>query len=211
MKFRRRKARARDNRLEIAGQKSLGLAQTPDAQGLKVLLEEGARGFRILRPQVGGLAADVRQRGGELCALVRVLSLEHGSAACLIGSESGEMIVGRPARELAPFDGLELAAREFQRPFGECAGGRETDDRAKQACEDPAPRRAHRPLRKLATSLDANKCAADRNGAAARASVFVGAVERYCRAGARYHDAAKKRKSFACNLSAGRALISSGR
>src|SRR5262245_54650867 len=60
MKFRRRKARARDNRLEIASQKSLRLAQTPDAQGLKVLLEEGARGFRILRPQVRGPAADVR-------------------------------------------------------------------------------------------------------------------------------------------------------
>jgi len=28
------------------------------------------------------------------------------------------------------------------------------------------------------------------------------------RAGARYRDAAKKRKSFACNLSAGRALTS---
>src|SRR4030095_16229685 len=59
MKFRRRKARARNNRLEIAGQKSLGLAQTPDAQGLKVLLEEGRRGFRILRTEVRGLAADV--------------------------------------------------------------------------------------------------------------------------------------------------------
>src|SRR5262249_19872778 len=104
MKFRGWKARARTNRLEKAGQKSLGLAQTSDAQGLKVLLEEGARGFRILRPQVGGLAADVRQRGGELCALVRVPCLEHGPAAGLIGCESGEMIVGRPARELAPFD-----------------------------------------------------------------------------------------------------------
>jgi len=60
MKFGSRKARARNNRLEIAGQKSLGLAQTPNAHGLKVLLEEGASSFRILRLQVRGLAADVR-------------------------------------------------------------------------------------------------------------------------------------------------------
>ena len=55
------KARARNNRLEIAGQKSLGLAQTRDANGLKILLEEGASGISILRLQVYGLAADVRQ------------------------------------------------------------------------------------------------------------------------------------------------------
>jgi hypothetical protein len=96
------------------------------------------------------------------------------------------MIVGRPARELAPFDRLEMAAREFQRFFGQCAGGRETDNRAKQACDDDAPR----PLRKLPTSLHANKCSADRNGSTTRA--MVGAVERLCRAGARYRDAGKK-------------------
>jgi hypothetical protein len=38
-----------------------------------------------------------------------------------------------------------MAAREFQRFFGQCAGGRETDNRAKQACDDDALR----PLRKL--------------------------------------------------------------
>jgi hypothetical protein len=83
------------------------------------------------------------------------------------------MIVGRPARELAPFDRLEMAAREFQRFFGQCAGGRETDNRAKQACDDDA-----RPLRKLPTSLHANKCTADRNGSTTRATVSLGAVER---------------------------------
>ena len=60
MEFGTGKARARNNRLEIAGQKSLGLAQARDANGLKVLFEEGASGIRILRPQVHGLAADVR-------------------------------------------------------------------------------------------------------------------------------------------------------
>jgi hypothetical protein len=67
-----------------------------------------------------------------------------------------------------------MAAREFQRFFGQCAGGRETDNRAKQACDDAAAR----PLRKLPTSLHANKCTADRNGSTTRATVSLGAVER---------------------------------
>ena len=36
--------------------------------------------------------------------------LVRGAAARLIGRERGEMIIGGPARELAPFDRLELAA-----------------------------------------------------------------------------------------------------
>jgi hypothetical protein len=44
------KARARNNWLKIAGQKSLGLAQARDANGLKILLEEDASGICILRP-----------------------------------------------------------------------------------------------------------------------------------------------------------------
>ena len=51
MEFGIGKARARNDRLEIAGQKSLDLAQTRDAHGLKILFEEGASGIRILRPQ----------------------------------------------------------------------------------------------------------------------------------------------------------------
>src|SRR5262249_56948819 len=108
------------------------------------------------------------------------------------------MIVGRPARELAPFDRLELAAREFQRPFSQCAGGSETDNRAKQARDDDASRR----FRKLPTSLHANKCTADRNGSATRATISLGAVERLCCAGTRYCDAGKRQKSFECNFSA---------
>ena len=51
MEFGIGKARARNDRLEIAGQKSLGLAQTRDAHRLKILFEEGASGIGILRPQ----------------------------------------------------------------------------------------------------------------------------------------------------------------
>jgi hypothetical protein len=51
------------------------------------------------------------------------------------------MIIGRPAGELGPFDRLELAGREFQWFFGRCGTGRETQDRADEACDD-----AHREL-----------------------------------------------------------------
>ena len=42
--------------------------------------------------------------------IVRAPQLARGAAARLVGGESGEMIIGSPARELAPFDRLELAA-----------------------------------------------------------------------------------------------------
>jgi hypothetical protein len=77
---------------------------------LKVPLEEGASGIRILWPQVDGVAADVPQGAGDLCVIAGARRLARGAAARLIGRESGEMIIGRPARELAPFDRLELAA-----------------------------------------------------------------------------------------------------
>src|SRR5262249_9148543 len=60
-KFRRGKARARDDRLEIAGQQSLGLAQASDAHRLKVLLEKSASYLGILRLQDSSLAADAGQ------------------------------------------------------------------------------------------------------------------------------------------------------
>ena len=109
VEFRTGKARARDHRLEIAGQQPLALAQARDANGLKVPFEEGARGIRILRLQLDGVAADVPQGSGNLC-VIGALGLARGAAARLIGGERGEMIIGRPARELAPLDRLELAA-----------------------------------------------------------------------------------------------------
>src|SRR6266567_2829900 len=53
------KARARNNRLEIAGQQPRDLAQARDANGLKVPFEEGAGGIRIPWPQAHGVAANV--------------------------------------------------------------------------------------------------------------------------------------------------------
>ena len=103
------KARARDNRFEIAGQQPVDLAQARDANGLKVPFEEGARGIRVLWPQIHGVAADVPQGSGDL-RMIGAPQLVRGAAARLIGRERGEMIIGGPARELAPFDRLELAA-----------------------------------------------------------------------------------------------------
>jgi hypothetical protein len=104
------KARARNNRLEIAGQKPRDLAQARDANGLKVPFEEDAGGIGILWPQAHGVAADVPQGGGDRGVIVAARRLARGAAALPIGCESGEMIIGRPARELGPFDRLKLAA-----------------------------------------------------------------------------------------------------
>src|SRR4051812_20976377 len=114
-KFRTGKARAGDHRLVIAGHQALALAQARDAHGLKVLLEEGARGSGILRLERERLAADIGQGAEEQSALVAARLSARGAAAGLIGGECCEMIVGRPARELAPLDRLELAGGRFQR------------------------------------------------------------------------------------------------
>ena len=72
----------------------------------------------ILRPQGQGLAADVPEGLRDLSVILGARHLVRSPAAGLIGGESGEMIIRRPARELAPFDRLELAACELQRfPF----------------------------------------------------------------------------------------------
>ena len=47
--------------------------------------------------------------------IVAARPLAGGAAAGLVGREGSEMIIGCPARELAPFERLELAAGEFQR------------------------------------------------------------------------------------------------
>ena len=114
-KFGTGRARAGDHRLVVAGHESLALAQARDAHGLEILLEEGARGVGILRLERERLAADVGQRSEDLSAIIAARPPPRGAAAGLIGGEGGEMIIGRPARKLAPLERLELAAGEFQR------------------------------------------------------------------------------------------------
>jgi hypothetical protein len=62
----------RNNRLEIAGQKSLCLAQTPNAHRLKVLLEEGASSFHLLaeltKPTTGIADCCARAASGHAAA-----------------------------------------------------------------------------------------------------------------------------------------------
>jgi hypothetical protein len=103
----------------------------------------------------------------DLSAVVGATRFAQGLAACLVGRECGEMIIGGPARELGPFDRLELAVREFQRPFGRCASAREAHNRADEARDHAALQG----LRKPPTSLHANKCTSDGNGSGARANV----------------------------------------
>ena len=139
MKLGTGEARTRHDRLEIAGQQSLSFPETTDAYGLKVLLEEGASGIGILRPDPRSLAADVRQRPGKLFASIAASRFEEGLAAGLIGCVGRELIISRPARELAPFDRLELAVSELQRPFGESGRGRKTYHHADEDGRAPSP------------------------------------------------------------------------
>ena len=69
-----------------------------------------ASGIRILWPQAYGVAADVPQGGRDSSVILGVRCLARSAAALPIGCEGGEMIIGPPARELGPFDRLELAA-----------------------------------------------------------------------------------------------------
>src|SRR5262249_15620375 len=61
MKFRIGKTRAFDDRLEIAGEESLLLAQPRNAHRPEIVLEEGARRRRVGRLHAGGAAADLPQ------------------------------------------------------------------------------------------------------------------------------------------------------
>jgi len=124
MEFGTGKAGACNNGLEIAGQKALVFAQARDANGLEIVFEEGASGIFIPWPQVCGVSADVPQGAKDLSAIVGAPYLPQGLAAGLISCESGEMIIGPPARELPPFDRLKLAARELHRFFGQCGVNR---------------------------------------------------------------------------------------
>src|SRR5262249_12416736 len=109
-------------------------------------------GICIPWPQVYGVTADVPQGAKDLSAIVGTPHLAQSFAAGLISCESGEMIIGPPARELGPLDGLELAAREFQRPLGRCGVGRQT-------CDHAAPRGVRKPT----LSLQASNRIADAN------------------------------------------------
>src|SRR5512133_139524 len=79
------------------------------------------------------------------------------------------MIIARPASEFGPLQRLELAAGEFQRPFRRGAAGDNAHDRAKKARDQRTPKG----LRTRPTVPHANKCMADGNGSAARASMLA--------------------------------------
>ena len=90
------------------------------------------------------------------------------------------MIIGRPARELGPFDWFELAPCKFQPPFGRCGSGRETYDRADETCDYATPNG----LRNRAISQHAKNCIADRDSSRARVNGGSGATTRLWRGSA---------------------------
>src|SRR2546430_8630408 len=111
-------------------------------------------------PQSHGVAAGVRQGCMDLSAVVAATRFAQGLAACLIGCECGEMIIGGPAGELGPFDRLELAAHQFQRAFGRCDVGGGKDNSAAEASDHAPPPN----LRKTPPPLPAKKSISEGDG-----------------------------------------------
>src|SRR5262249_39999212 len=89
---------------------------------------------RAVLPSCGRTPLALRQtfhRAPEISPSWSVRRILRELAACLIGRERGAVIIGSPARQLGPFDRLELAAWEFQRLlagpfFGRYGAGRQT-------------------------------------------------------------------------------------
>src|SRR5262249_9049918 len=101
-------ARALNNWLEITRNKSFAFAQPREPHGLKILLQEVASSVRSLRLQVYCFATDVPQRAMDRSAVVGTWMFVQSLTACPIRCECGQVIIGPPARELGPFDRLEL-------------------------------------------------------------------------------------------------------
>src|SRR5262249_55529054 len=98
VEFGTRKARALHDRLIVAGEKALRLAQPGDAHRPEIVLEERACRRRIRRPHRGAAAAGLPQRHENRPLVARTLDAAEGPATYLVGRERGEMIVvGQPS------------------------------------------------------------------------------------------------------------------
>ena len=67
------KARARDDRLVVAGQETLGLAQAGDPHRPEIVLEEGARLGGLRGANAGRPPANLRQRDVDRAGVARTL------------------------------------------------------------------------------------------------------------------------------------------
>src|SRR5262249_2615786 len=123
-KFRIGKARALDDRLVIAGQKTLRFAESRNLHRPKIVLEEAARSLLVGRPCRGRAPADLPERGVDGPVVVGALRGAKGPAAHLERGERSEVIVGGPAVDVTPFHRLELAVRELQRLIARLGAGR---------------------------------------------------------------------------------------
>src|SRR6202034_659527 len=146
--FAGRHPRALDNRLVIAGQKPVSVADPIDAQRPETVLEELFRAVvvewnRSEGPRTDVLERIVDSRRNRLALPVIRCQRFTAGEKC---REGGGMIVAGPAIEISPFDRLILRVRKFDRAgFGKA---HHTDRRGKSEDQDaktqrPA-RRCHR-------------------------------------------------------------------
>src|SRR5262249_55729688 len=91
MKFRIGKTRAFDDRLEIAGEEALLLAEPCNAHRPEIVLEEGTRGRGVRGLHAGGPAADLPQRLIDRTLVLGLLDVEERLAARPVGGERGEV------------------------------------------------------------------------------------------------------------------------
>ena len=114
VEFRIGEARARDDRLVIPRQETLHLAKPRDLDRSEIIFEEPARGFFISRPHARAAPADFPQRVENRAVIARLLDAAKDLAAGLVSDESSEVIVRRPAGNVAPLDWLELSIRKLE-------------------------------------------------------------------------------------------------
>ncbi len=115
-KFAGRHARAGDDRLVIAGEKTVGIAELVDANRPEIILEEFFRAGLVERNGLARAFANLLQRGrnrGQFAAAM-LLGFKR-AAARQEGRESRGVIVADPAVDIRPVDGLVLRVRKFDR------------------------------------------------------------------------------------------------
>src|SRR5262249_29839003 len=139
-----RHTRAFDDRLVVAGEKTVAVAQFGDAQRAEIFLEEFARAILFEWNSRNRADADgtqrVRDRGGFGRRLTPTV---QRAAAFQERRKGGGVVVGRPAVEASPLDRLVLRIREFDR-FARRASAGSRESGKQQYSADGQPRSTKR-------------------------------------------------------------------
>src|SRR5262249_41939889 len=135
------KARALADRLVVASEKPLRLAEPYDLHGLEIILEKAASGRFVGQPQARRTPAHVPQRVINRPFVPRLLDAAKSLAAGLVRREGGEVVVGRPAGDISPFNRLQLGVGELKRLVTRlrAKGVGDRQDRDSDASEEEAP------------------------------------------------------------------------